>query len=128
MEYSTLDPQMRQCIDHCLHCYRVCRETALNHCLETGDRHIETRHVRLMLDCAQICDTAASFMMGNSELHAKVCAVCADVCEACAQSCQEIGGMDACVQACQQCAEVCEQMAGARPGRERTRQRVAAPM
>jgi hypothetical protein len=31
----------------------------------------------LLLDCAEICQTAANFMLRNSELHSRTCAVCA---------------------------------------------------
>jgi len=121
---------MEQCIEHCMHCHRVRLETAMNHCLDAGGRHVEPHHFRLMINCSDICRVAGDFMLTRSELHAKTCAVCADVCDACAQSCEEIGGMAACVRACRQCAESCRQMAGARPGSERTAQRrhVSAPM
>lgn len=126
--HSNHDEQ--QCIEHCMHCHRVCIETAMNHCLESGGRHVEPRHFRLMVNCADACRLAADFMLSSSDLHAKMCAVCADVCEACAQSCEEIGDMDECASACRQCAESCRQMAGARPGSERSSQRrpAAAPM
>ena len=91
----------------------------MNHCLEHGGKHVEPRHFRLMMNCAEICRTAADFMLSGSELHDKVCAVCADVCEACAQSCESIGGMDECVQACRLCAQSCREMAASQPGRER---------
>jgi hypothetical protein len=127
--HSNRDEQ--QCIERCTHCHRVCLETAMNHCLEEGGRHVEASHFRVMIACSDICRVAADFMLMSSELHPKVCAVCADVCDACAQSCEEIGGMDECVNACRQCAEACHQMAGARPGTERAAQpgrKVAAPM
>lgn len=112
MAHAALNQAMQKCIQDCLNCYRVCREMAMNHCLETGGRHVEPHHFRLMLNCADICETAADFMLSNSDMHAKVCGVCAEVCEACARSCQDIGDMEECVRACRQCAESCWQMAG----------------
>ncbi|HZW21310.1 four-helix bundle copper-binding protein [Noviherbaspirillum sp.] len=102
---------MQHCIDDCLHCYRTCLQTAMNHCLEAGGRHTEPEHFRLMMHCAEICRTSAEFMLGSSPLHAPVCAACAEVCHACAQSCEQIGEMDECVQACRACMESCRQMA-----------------
>ena len=102
---------MQHCIDDCFHCYRTCMQTAMNHCLETGGRHTEPEHFRLMINCADICRTAAEFMMSSSLLHGPVCAACAEVCHACAQSCQQIGDMDECVQACRTCMDSCRQMA-----------------
>ena len=116
-----MNSEMKQCIDNCLDCYRTCRETAMYHCLEAGGDHVEPRHFRLMINCADICATSADFMLSNSDLHARICAACAEGCEACAKSCEEIGDMDECVRACRACAESCRRMAGMRPaaGQER---------
>ncbi len=103
---------MQHCIDDCLHCYRTCLQTAMNHCLEAGGRHTEPEHFRLMMNCSDICRTAAEFMLSNSPMHGPVCASCAEVCNACAQSCEQIGEMDECVQACRTCMESCRQMSG----------------
>ena len=64
---STMDPDvqiMAECHDSCL---------------EKGGDHTRADHVSLLLDCAEICQTAANFMLRNSELHARTCAVCAEV-------------------------------------------------
>jgi hypothetical protein len=124
--YST-----EQCVRKCLECYQICTEYAMNHCLKHGDKYVEPTHFRLMLNCAEVCDIAAKFMLSDSVFHGKLCAVCADVCEACAQSCEEIGQMDECVRTCRECAESCLQMAGATAGRARAgnvERRSAAPM
>ena len=120
-----------QCIRKCLDCYQVCTNYAMNFCLEHGGRHVEPGHYRLMINCADICSTAAKFMLSGSDLHAKVCAVCADVCEACAQSCEDVGQMDECVKTCRDCAVVCLQMAAAAADKQLPRgeeRRFAAPM
>jgi hypothetical protein len=106
-----MSQEMQQCIDECLNCHRVCLQEAMNHCLETGGKHVEPAHFRLMINCAEICQTSANFMLSSSELHKRVCAVCAEVCEACAQSCEQVGDMQACVEACRRCAESCRRMA-----------------
>lgn len=102
---------MRRCIDECLSCHRVCLGMAANHCLELGGKHTEPGHFRLMMACAEICRTAADFMLIGTELHRRTCAVCAEVCEACARSCEQVGDMDECVHACRRCAESCREMA-----------------
>lgn len=107
---------MQQCIDDCLACYRTCMQSAMNRCLEAGGRHVAPEHFRLMMNCAEICRTAADFMMSSSPLHARICAACADVCEACGDSCEQLGDMDDCVQACRRCTRSCQQMAGDRMG------------
>ncbi|ODT86183.1 MAG: four-helix bundle copper-binding protein [Nitrosomonadales bacterium SCN 54-20] len=102
---------MQQCIDACEECHRICLQTAMTQCLETGGRHVEAKHFRLMMNCAEICQTSANFMLSRSEFL-QVCSVCAEICEACAESCEKIGDMDACAKTCRQCAESCRRMAG----------------
>ena len=106
-----LSQDMQHCIQECLRCYEVCRRDAMNHCLEVGGKHVEPKHFRLMMNCAEICRTSADFMLTNSSLHATVCGACAEVCDACAKNCEQVGDMEECVQACRRCAESCRQMA-----------------
>ncbi len=107
---TTQAASMQQCIDDCLHCYRICLQTAMNECLETGGRHIEPEHFRLMTGCAEICRTAAHFMLTRTHLHGYVCGACAEICNACAESCSQLGNMDECVQACHSCEQSCRAM------------------
>jgi hypothetical protein len=110
---SQMNPEMQQCIDNCQRCHNVCLEMAAHHCLEMGGPHVEPNHMRIMLDCAQICQTAADFMLRGSKHHPHVCAECADVCEECARSCETLDGMEECVRACRTCAESCRRMSHA---------------
>jgi hypothetical protein len=105
--------EMRRCIELCTECHNVCVET-LARCLQHGGEHAEPAHVRLMLDCAEICQTSANFMLRGSELHGRTCGVCADVCERCARDCAGFAEefMQRCADACRRCAESCRQMAG----------------
>jgi hypothetical protein len=112
-ESAAIDAGMRECIEACEYCHGICLEMAMNHCLESGGGHVEPRHFRLMVNCAEICRTAADFMLSGSYLHNRVCEVCAEVCEACEQSCQQLGDMEKCVQACRTCAGSCREMAAA---------------
>ena len=32
---------MQACIEACIHCHQVCLQTAMNHCLKTGGKHVE---------------------------------------------------------------------------------------
>lgn len=102
---------MQSCIDICNRCAQMCLQTAMNHCLETGGRHVEPEHFRLMMSCAEICQLSANFMLMNSRFHTRTCGVCAEVCEACAMDCDSIGDMEECASICHKCAESCRQMA-----------------
>lgn len=111
-----ISDDMRRCIDVCLECHRACLEMVL-HCLQVGGAHADAPHIRLLMDCAEICQTSANFMLRDSELHGETCAACADVCERCARDCEQFGDdpmMRACVEICRRCAESCRKMAGGR--------------
>jgi hypothetical protein len=110
-ESTHIGAGMQSCIDACERCYQVCYQTALNHCLEMGGKHVEPEHFRLMINCAEICQTSAKFMLSGSPMHVHTCAACAKVCDACADSCQQVGDMDECVQVCRECAQSCREMA-----------------
>jgi hypothetical protein len=107
---------MQSCIEECLHCHRVCVEMTA-HCLEKGGRHAAAGHIRVLMDCAQICATSADFMLRGSPLHMNTCAACAIVCEACAQSCDQFADdevMKRCADVCRRCAASCREMSGTR--------------
>ncbi len=111
-----MSKDMQQCIQDCEDCHRSCTQTT-SHCLQMGGKHAEANHIHLLLDCAEICHTSIHFMLHNSPLHSRICAVCAEVCERCAQDCERIDGNDAqmkaCADVCRRCAESCRRMASA---------------
>ena len=107
-----MSKEMQQCIADCGQCAHVCFETAMHHCLEVGGEHVEPRHFRLMMACAEICKTASSVMITGIEEHKAVCGACADICKACGDNCEQVGDMSDCVEVCRRCEESCRQMTG----------------
>lgn len=106
------DTQMQECIDNCMECAAVCR-TTIQHCLRQGGKLAAQPYIRLMADCAEICQTSANFMLRESDMHAHTCKACADVCERCARECQsmrENSLVSRCAEACQRCADSCRRM------------------
>jgi hypothetical protein len=115
MDAQTKTEEMDRCIKNCLECYQVCEETA-NHCLMMGGKHTEVVHIRLLLDCATLCNASAKLMIHNSDFHSDECKVCAEICNRCAESCKKIGNdaqMQSCIEICLRCAESCHEMAKA---------------
>jgi hypothetical protein len=113
MPASTIH-SLEQCIENCVRCHRLCLETASRHL--KGEGKIEGPHLRLLLDCADICQTSADFMIRGSELHGETCAACAAICERCADECDRHGDdphMAACAELCRACAQTCREMAEA---------------
>lgn len=108
------NPKMQECLDNCTECHAICTETA-QHCLEMGGKHAEAAHIRSLLDCADICQTSADFMLRGSPQHALTCGACAEVCLACAEACERMGQQDSmmkkCAEVCRRCADSCRQMA-----------------
>lgn len=111
MSHDKLSDAMQRCIELCQHCHKSCLGMLTRHCVEVGGKHVAAEHVRLMIDCATLCQTAADLMISGSRFHGRICGVCADVCEACAKSCAELDGMESCVQLCSDCAASCRAMA-----------------
>jgi hypothetical protein len=109
-----LNQDMQQCIQNCLDCHSICLAT-VPHCLQMGGHHASQQHITTLMQCAEICQTSANFMLMNSPLHARVCGVCAEACVRCAQECEQMANGDqqmlACAETCRRCAESCRQMA-----------------
>lgn len=107
-----MSQEMKQCIQNCLDCHSICLET-VTHCLQKGGKHAEAGHIRLLLDCAEICQTSANFMLRGSDLHRLICAACTEICDRCAKDCEKFGDdkqMKACAEACRRCSESCRRM------------------
>ena len=107
-----LDQDLLHCIEVCIDCHKACTQT-VHYCMQQGGMHAEPEHLRLMLDCAEICQTSANFMMRGSDLHVHTCAACAEVCTRCAESCARMGDdlrMAACAEMCRRCADSCHHM------------------
>lgn len=110
--HSNTHQYIQPCVEACSNCHKTCLNTAMTHCLEEGGKHLEAEHFRIMINCAEICQTSVNFLLSGSTFNHHVCGVCAEICEACAKSCEQIGGMEDCVRACRECAESCRKMAG----------------
>lgn len=109
-QHSQSEHAMQACIEACTNCYQVCLQTAMNHCLEMGGKHVKASHLRLMMSCAEICKTSANFQLIGSHFQHRLHEICAEICEACAAECDEIGDMNDCVAAGKKCADSCRQM------------------
>ena len=104
---------MDECIEACLQCHVVCTMTA-QYSLVRGGAYAAVGHVGLLLDCAELCQTSANFMMRGSPYHEITCGACAELCRACAEACRAAGDdeeMAHCAEVCDACAESCERMA-----------------
>jgi hypothetical protein len=80
-----------------------------------GGEHASRSHITILLDCAAACAQSADFMLRGSDMHGRVCGVCAEACERCAEDCERLANgeqhMLHCAAICRQCAESCRMMA-----------------
>jgi hypothetical protein len=103
---------MQECIEECLNCHAVATMT-LQHCIASGGAHTEVNLVGILLDCAEICQTSANFMLRGSPYHVITCAACAELCRACEEACRAVSGDEQlahCADVCAGCADVCDRM------------------
>ena len=117
-EYLTTEPGLgeliEECIVKCLDCQSICMKV-VDHYLRLRNVKSECAHVRSLLNCSEICATAARFMLRGSEFCRDLCRFCAEVCKSCAGQISGVGDeaeMEACAAACRRCAECCERIAG----------------
>jgi hypothetical protein len=111
-EHNEEHDELQHCIEECLNCHAVCTMTA-QYCLMQGGELASADHVGMLLDCAEICQTSANFMLRGSPYHAITCSACAVLCHACADACREFDDeeLQQCAEMCASCAEHCEAMA-----------------
>ena len=107
-KHAAMTSQEREeCITGCLACHSICLQT-VEHCREMGGAHVAQEHIRLLLDCAELCESSAHFMIRQSPFQGRICALCAEVCRACEAACRRFG--DAadlrCAESCRRCAEM----------------------
>lgn len=108
MDGHHMSEKMRGCIELCQDCHVLCIQM-IGHCLGLGGRHATPDHIRLLMDCAQICTTTADYMGRGSSFHDRTCSLCSEICRLCAESCEQVAGDD---QMVKQCAELCRRCAG----------------
>ncbi len=111
-ETEFLMSEVRECIQDCLDCFRICNQTLIR-CLSMGGKHAEVEHLNLLMDCAKICNTNADFMLRNSAYYPQICGFTADICDECSDVFDrfEDDFMKECASVCRRCAESCREMA-----------------
>lgn len=108
---TVLDEMFEECTKNCTDCSNICALTAVEpDVLERGT----VEQLKLLVNCAEICETSLDFLKTRSVYHRAVCRACSEVCDGCAQMCEQSGidAMVKCAQVCRKCAESCSRMAG----------------
>lgn len=106
-----------------LEVFRTCRRAcvdAVRRTLDDDGPALDDAEIGLLLDGAEVCETAIRFRRRNSMPPPRVCAVCVKICERCAELCEALAAdavMRACGEACRRCAAVCRHLTDAGPQR-----------
>jgi len=104
---------LQEAVEECLNCHAVCTLT-LQHCIASGGDYTEVNLVGVLLDCAELCQTSANFMLRGSPYHVITCGACAELCRACEEACRGHAGDEQlvhCADVCASCADSCDRMA-----------------
>lgn len=114
----TATDYVQSCIDACLRSQRESIMT-LTYLRDMGGAHIDPIRIRSLLDCADVCQVAATFMMRGSHRHVEMCAVAARICRDCADACDGTNDqhLRKLVEACRTCEAVCRELINAQPER-----------
>jgi hypothetical protein len=94
-EYQSSFDTAMHCVVECEHCAKACM----------GHPDM-VKCAQMCLDCAEVCQTLATYMVRGSYFIFHLARACADICEACAQECEKYN-----LEHCQKCAKVCRQAA-----------------
>lgn len=112
--YHRTQTHREACIRVCNDCAATCAATSI-HCLDMGGDHASPEHQTILLDCVDICSTAARLLARDSPHHPGICRACVEFCNRCAKECEQMLGADEqmseCAEVCRRCATSCEQMA-----------------
>ena len=91
----------QSCIDSCLRCAAICNHCASS-CTQEEDIEMMALCIRLDMECAAICYSAAQLMSLGSSRAQKIIKICLEVCEACGTECKKHATPH-----CQECSELC---------------------
>jgi len=111
---SRHDGPWAKCAKACALCTIECN-SCYQHCtgLVAAGHKDHAKAMRLCIDCAGFCATAAELTARHSALAILACEACAKACDMCAEECQrfpEDKHMAACAKSCRECAADCREM------------------
>jgi hypothetical protein len=94
----------QSCVEACMNCAAACSQ-CVSACLEEKEVSPLKECIRLNLECAAICRSAAEVMMLNGKYVEYICQLCSEICTVCAEECEKHAQMG--MEHCRECAAVC---------------------
>ena len=102
-----LEPETKTCVAALQACHATCLQFATFDCMQGNYPRVGPNQFRLMLDCAELCQTAANFLIRDSDHYLRVCREALVICEDLASDCRKFPGMEAILAACDECVSAC---------------------
>ncbi|MBR9970738.1 four-helix bundle copper-binding protein [Magnetospirillum sulfuroxidans] len=106
-------PMMKDCINACDLAHRAATEAAI-HAMQQGGKLADWELVQLLLDTADICETAADFLLRSSRQYTPVLRVASEIADKCADACEKLAPSDLrmkeCAQSCRRAATQCRKL------------------
>jgi hypothetical protein len=93
-------------------CAVVCQQTSVP-LMSRPDATMRANQMKLMRDCAEICNLCVKYLSWSSPFSKSLCDFCAYVCECCANECLKFSDRESqfCAQTCLNCARQCRAFA-----------------
>jgi hypothetical protein len=96
-----------------LHVCAMMYESTADTLLHRPDAHMRRHQIKLLHDCASICELCAKYISRHSPVEKAICEFCAYVCEVCGHECLRHPDHESqiCGHICLNCARECRAMA-----------------
>jgi hypothetical protein len=111
-EQEISDTEVEDLLGQLAQCHEACIQ-AMIYSLKEGGRLAEYENIQKLIDCSEICETAESFFLRESNYGGDILDICSSICQDCAESCEKFKGdrvMQSCALICRNCAEACEKI------------------
>ncbi len=86
---STAADPYQACIYACGRCAQACYE-CLNACLNEQDANPRKNCIKILMECAKMCEMSVGLMAMNGQFAKDHCKLCATICDKCAQECKMV--------------------------------------
>ncbi|URZ09165.1 four-helix bundle copper-binding protein [Clostridium felsineum] len=105
--------QYQKCIDACVKCSQACYE-CFESCLNEPDIDRRRSCLKLLIECARMCEMSMAGMSMNSQFAKDHCKLCQVACDQCAKECSmfQDDHCQKCADVCRTCASECASMSG----------------
>jgi hypothetical protein len=105
-KYQKYIQVLATCAEACYECFNACLDE------EKAEAPSIKRCIKLLVECAKICETTAFIMSMDGKFVKRQSELCAEVCDVCSQTCAlfQDEPCQKCALECRKCSELCTEM------------------